>query len=148
MPDKILIAVDGSDQALHAFNFYVSTVHRADNEVVILHCPELTQAFSKHLKAGDHSQDWSELLEQEKKRWNTVQERYQALIEEHKLKGEFEVEPSNKPGESIVRVATDKKADMIVMGTRGLGTIRRTIMGSVSDYVVHHAHCPVIVCRQ
>ena len=36
---------------------------------------------------------------------------------------------------------------MIVMGTRGLGTIRRTLMGSVSDYVVHHARIPVIVVR-
>ncbi len=34
------------------------------------------------------------------------------------------------------------------MGTRGMGTIRRTLLGSVSDYVVHHAHCPVTVCRQ
>ena len=37
---------------------------------------------------------------------------------------------------------------MIVMGTRGLGTVRRTILGSVSDYVLHHAHCPVIICKK
>ena len=36
---------------------------------------------------------------------------------------------------------------MIVLGTRGQGTVRRTILGSVSDYVVHHAHVPVTVCR-
>jgi len=148
MPDKVLLAVDASDQALHAFNFYCSTVHRPDNEVCVLHCPELTAAFSKHLKGGEQNQDWSELLKEEEKRWNTVQTKYQKLIEEHTLKGEFEVQPHNKPGEAIVKVATEKKVDMIVMGTRGLGTFRRTIMGSVSDYVVHHAHCPVIVCRQ
>ncbi len=54
----------------------------------------------------------------------------------------------SKPGEAIVDASQEVKADMIIMGTRGLGTIRRTIMGSVSDYVVHHASCPVIVCRQ
>lgn len=53
-----------------------------------------------------------------------------------------------KPGEAICRIAEEEKATMIVMGTRGLGKVRRTIMGSVSDYVVHHSHCPVIVCRQ
>ena len=37
---------------------------------------------------------------------------------------------------------------MIVMGTRGMGVVRRTLLGSISDYVVHHAHCPVLVCRE
>lgn len=50
-------------------------------------------------------------------------------------------------GEAIVGVAHDKKADLIVCGCRGLGTIRRTIMGSVSDYVVHHSNVPVFICR-
>ena len=52
-----------------------------------------------------------------------------------------------KPGEMICNTANSEKCDYIVMGTRGLGKLRRTIMGSVSDYVVHHAHCPVIVAR-
>jgi nucleotide-binding universal stress UspA family protein len=36
---------------------------------------------------------------------------------------------------------------LIVMGSRGLGGIRRALMGSVSDAVVRHAHCPVLVVR-
>jgi nucleotide-binding universal stress UspA family protein len=63
------------------------------------------------------------------------------------LTGKIKAIFSGKPGEVIVDMALEEKASMIVMGTRGLGTIRRTIMGSVSDYVVHHAHCPVVVCR-
>jgi nucleotide-binding universal stress UspA family protein len=35
-----------------------------------------------------------------------------------------------------------------VMGSRGLGGIRRALMGSVSDAVVRHAHCPVMVVRR
>ena len=54
----------------------------------------------------------------------------------------------SSPGEFVVKVAEEEKAAMIVMGTRGMGTIRRTILGSVSDYVVHHAHCPVLIARQ
>ena len=52
------------------------------------------------------------------------------------------------PGEVVVKVAKDKKAQLVVMGTRGQGLIRRTFMGSVSDYVVHHCHCPMLICRQ
>ena len=52
-----------------------------------------------------------------------------------------------KPGQVICKIAADEKATMIVIGTRGMGKVRRTIMGSVSDYVVHHATCPVVVCR-
>jgi len=37
---------------------------------------------------------------------------------------------------------------LIVMGSRGLGGVRRALMGSVSDSVVRHAHCPVLVVRQ
>jgi len=57
-------------------------------------------------------------------------------------------ESGSKPGEIICKVAEEEDVAMIIVGTRGLGKVRRAIMGSVSDYVVHHAPCPVIVCRQ
>jgi nucleotide-binding universal stress UspA family protein len=49
--------------------------------------------------------------------------------------------------QQIVRVAEDIGAGLIVMGSRGLGGVRRALMGSVSDSVVRHAHCPVLVVR-
>lgn len=63
------------------------------------------------------------------------------------IKGEAVPITGKKPEEAIISKAEEVKAAMIVMGTRGLGTIRRTLMGSVSDYVVHHAGIPVIVVR-
>ena len=53
-----------------------------------------------------------------------------------------------KAGEVVVHVANDRHAELILTGTRGVGTIRRTILGSVSDYVVHHAHCAVVTVRK
>ncbi|MDQ3737093.1 MAG: universal stress protein, partial [Actinomycetota bacterium] len=38
-------------------------------------------------------------------------------------------------------------ADLVVVGSRGLGGIRRALLGGVSDSVVRHAHCPVLVVR-
>ena len=49
--------------------------------------------------------------------------------------------------QQIVKVAEDVGAGLIVMGSRGLGGVRRVLMGSVSDLVVRHAHCPVLVVR-
>jgi nucleotide-binding universal stress UspA family protein len=49
--------------------------------------------------------------------------------------------------EEIVRLAEELGAGLIVLGSRGLGGVRRALMGSVSDSVVHHAHCPVLVVR-
>jgi nucleotide-binding universal stress UspA family protein len=46
-----------------------------------------------------------------------------------------------------VQVAEHIGAGLIVMGSRGLGGVRRALMGSVSDSVVRHAHCPVLVVR-
>ena len=47
----------------------------------------------------------------------------------------------------IVNLSEEVGADLIVMGSRGLGGVRRALMGSVSDSVVRHAHCPVFVVR-
>ena len=48
-------------------------------------------------------------------------------------------------GADIVKVAKSGDADFIVIGSRGLSQARRTILGSVSEYVVHHSRIPVII---
>lgn len=53
---------------------------------------------------------------------------------------------SKRPGEGIIEAAEKEKADCIVMGTRGLDMVRRTLLGSVSDYVVRHSNVPVVIC--
>jgi len=50
--------------------------------------------------------------------------------------------------EEIVVLAEELGADLIVIGSRGLGGLRRVLVGSVSDSVVRHAHCPVLVARK
>lgn len=50
--------------------------------------------------------------------------------------------------ERVVALAEELGADLVVMGSRGLGGLRRALLGSVSDSVVRHAHCPVLVVRK
>jgi nucleotide-binding universal stress UspA family protein len=53
-----------------------------------------------------------------------------------------------RPDAQIVGLADELGAGLIVLGSRGLGLLRRALMGSVSDSVVRHAHCPVLVVRE
>jgi nucleotide-binding universal stress UspA family protein len=54
---------------------------------------------------------------------------------------------NGRPEQEIVALAEELGAGLIVMGGRGLGGMKRALMGSVSDSVVRHAHCPVLVAR-
>jgi nucleotide-binding universal stress UspA family protein len=64
-----------------------------------------------------------------------VAQTYVRLVEEHRDR-------------AIVELADELEVGLIVMGSRGLGGVRRALMGSVSDSVVKHAHCPVMVVRR
>ena len=52
-----------------------------------------------------------------------------------------------EPGDAIVAAADSENADLIVVGSHGRSGVSRFFIGSVSDYVVRHAHCPVMVVR-
>ncbi|HLX34810.1 MAG TPA: universal stress protein [Candidatus Limnocylindrales bacterium] len=51
------------------------------------------------------------------------------------------------PGEAIVDVARSEQVDMVVVGSHGRGAVGRFFIGSVSEHVVRHAPCPVLVVR-
>jgi len=51
------------------------------------------------------------------------------------------------PGDGIVAAADAEHADLIVVGTHARGGVGRSILGSVSDHVIRHARCPVLVVR-
>jgi nucleotide-binding universal stress UspA family protein len=51
-------------------------------------------------------------------------------------------------GETLVKYANDNGADLIVMGSHGRSAVGRLLLGSVSNYVVKHAKCPVLIVRE
>jgi nucleotide-binding universal stress UspA family protein len=52
-----------------------------------------------------------------------------------------------EPGPAIIEAAVAETADLLVVGTHGRGRFERLVLGSVSDHVVRHAPCPVLIVR-
>ncbi|KAK9694108.1 hypothetical protein K7432_013571 [Basidiobolus ranarum] len=50
--------------------------------------------------------------------------------------------------DEIVRKSVELKADLVIMGSRGLGTLKRALLGSVSDYCAHHLPMPLIIVKE
>jgi nucleotide-binding universal stress UspA family protein len=51
------------------------------------------------------------------------------------------------PAETVCQVAAEEKADLVAVGSHGKGWARRALLGSVSQHVIQHAPCPVLVVR-
>ncbi|KAL5015112.1 hypothetical protein ScPMuIL_009382 [Solemya velum] len=136
----VAIAVDESEHSEQAFRWYMDNIRRPDDFLLLIHCPE-TYDFTM-ASPGVVEQ----LLKELEERVNKLEQTYRAKLKGHGVVGKFRT-GSGKPGETICSISKEENATMIITGTRGLGKFRRTIMGSVSDYVIHHSNVPVLVCR-
>lgn len=142
----VIVAVDASQQAEHAFDWYLTHIHRPENIIVIVHCIDLdsiTEQDDVELTDELSSRSW----EQQRQKIKAVEDKYRWKLNEHGLPGKILME-SGKPVDVIVNVATHENAGLIVLGSRGLGRLKRTFTStSVSDHVLHRARCPVVICR-
>ena len=53
-----------------------------------------------------------------------------------------------RPGEEIVQAANEPGVGLVVVGARGFGALKRVLLGSVSERVLHEAECPVLIVKQ
>lgn len=143
----IIVAIDHSEQATHAVQYYMDKMHRKGNKLMLVHCIELPEmsihnAREIHMSPGVLAAMWKE----EEAKSRQLEEKMKVLLTNKGISAKLR-SCAGKPGEMICRIAEEENATLIVTGGRGTGTLRRTILGSVSDYLLKHAHCPVIVCR-
>lgn len=54
---------------------------------------------------------------------------------------------AGSPHQTIVKIAEQTQPDWIIMGSRGASNIKEIVMGSVSQYVLHHVSCPVMIVK-
>ncbi|XP_060598422.1 putative universal stress protein SAUSA300_1656 isoform X2 [Ruditapes philippinarum] len=142
---KVLIAMDGSKHALFAFEWYAKNVYKETDNVIMAYCAEYNINVPMLLASPVAV---ANIVEQHEEAVLKVFKKLDEIANRYKIKHTLErIERPHRPGEAIVKAAHQQNIDLIITGTRGLGTIRRTILGSVSDYIIHHARVPVIVCK-
>ncbi|MDY6862659.1 MAG: universal stress protein, partial [Thermodesulfobacteriota bacterium] len=76
-----------------------------------------------------------------------ILDRSQKLFEGSGQKCETIILASENITNEILDYAESEKFDYIIIGTRGIGGLKRMFLGSIADKVIRHAHCPVIVIR-
>lgn len=144
----VVIAMDGSYHSGYAFQWYVDNIRKPNDVVYIVHSLERLrhEPFQTALGTAD-VQAVCNVLKEEEEQEKTLLDKLNELLKENKLTGEVKTGSGGKPGEVVIKIANEVGADMIVCGSRGHGKLRRTVMGVVSDFILHHSEVPVTICR-
>ncbi|XP_053377306.1 uncharacterized protein LOC128547847 [Mercenaria mercenaria] len=148
----VAIAVDGSENAKYAFQYYVQEIRKENDKVFLIHSVEFNSIL--HTTRWDSSpftidmDTIGSLMKQEDQKTRQKMKQFETLLKESGIDGTVKSVHAEQTGEAICKAIGEINASLVVMGTRGVGKIRRTFMGSVSDYVVHHSHVPVLICRK
>src|SRR4028119_251791 len=145
-PTKILLATDGSEEAELPLRTAVDLANTTDSELhVVTVGRDYHPAYFEFAEPGDLRERALRVLEREAEE---VLDRQVEKIEESggTVTGTH-LRMGGRKDEQIISLSEEVGAGLIVMGSRGLGGVRRALMGSVSDSVVRHAHCPVLVVR-
>ena len=138
-PTKILLATDGSMEAELAATTAAELAERTDSELHVIHVGEFvpTLLAQTEVEPAQLEREAQQLLDEQVRR---VEEAGGTVKAAHLRLG--------RADEEIVDLAQEIGSGFIVMGSRGRSRIRRALMGSVSDSVVRHAHCPVTIVRE
>ncbi|WP_436929726.1 universal stress protein [Halosimplex halobium] len=142
MGKRILVPVDGSEQAHRAFEFVAEEFGGA--EVVLLHVVNPAEAgYSAQASIPSFSEEW---YESERAAAEELFDEIADLADGTDLSIEREIEVG-KPIRVIVEFAEDEAVDQIVMGSHGRSGVTRILLGSVAEAVVRRSPVPVTVVR-
>jgi nucleotide-binding universal stress UspA family protein len=139
MYSSIIVAVDGSEQGMLALN----------------HARAIAECFSAKLilvHAFPHTSDLRDAVEYNSLVGLRIKKGEEIIAAARKQLGRISVEVVEEllegpAPEAILSVATTRHCDLIVMGSRGMGTLKGMVFGSVSTKISHYASCPVMVVR-
>ncbi|CAA9461412.1 MAG: Universal stress protein family [uncultured Rubrobacteraceae bacterium] len=153
-PTRILLASDGSESAAHATEVVVELSKKTNSELHVLYVGEYSTAPFVP-QAADPAwvvqENLAPLEEQRQQFEQVARQTLDAEVQQVREVGGTVTQAHLRigtPAAEIVKLAEELEVGLIVVGSRGLGGIRRTLIGSVADSVVRHAHCLVLVVRK
>jgi nucleotide-binding universal stress UspA family protein len=148
-PTKILLATDGSKEAQLAARTAADLANSTNSElhVVTVALGNPDPIYHIH-EASLRYETYEEALEAvTTEAQKVLDEQVQKIEEARGTVKEAHLRIGERRDQAIVHLAEELGAGLIVLGSRGLGGVKRALIGSVSDSVVRHAHCPVMVVR-
>jgi nucleotide-binding universal stress UspA family protein len=149
---KLLVAIDGSEASHKALQTAIDLAVPTQAIVLLITVVEpVSDYFPKVMMPTGDWVGWQSVpnIELEKALMETGQtllQKSESACQEAGVECQTRLEIGN-PREAICALIKDEAPDFAIVGSRGLGTVERLMLGSVSDYVVHHATHPVIVVR-
>ncbi len=143
---KILVPYDGSEHAKKALVQAIALAEAGKGKLYIASVCNIVSVMSNFdqvsIAEGCLTTQLSQDLEKQCRA--DLEEAKGAVPEGVPVETLFEV---GSPGPVLLQMADDMKADLIVMGSRGLGPLKGIFMGSVSSYLVSRAKCPVLIVK-
>lgn len=151
---KVLVGIDGSESSQKALQQALRLVRQDETSYVLLAVEEpvvMTSASPIPGVLGASGaiawQEESELIQIQKQRLEQALQTAETLCQQAGATCSCRSEIGS-PKLTICEVAQQENCDLIVVGSHGYQGLQRILMGSVSDHVVRHAHCAVLVVRE
>ena len=137
MYNRIIAATDGSRYSKAAVDEAIKIAKASKGNLTIVSVVDVTEEFETEAP---------ELTERFERQFKAMVERIKKQAKAKGVKAEGIVK-IGEPYNVIISAAKAKKADLIVMGSHGRRGLSRLLMGSVTERVIGHAKCPVLVVK-
>jgi nucleotide-binding universal stress UspA family protein len=146
---NVLVAMDGSEDSFQAVRFLQSFALPRQTKVRLLSVVERLRypTTAPGSVQGQLVRMLKELEAERRGELDKVLERAAGQLDD-KITRVTRYTPTGDPAEEIVATAKDFDTDLVVVGARGLGGVARVLLGSVSEKVLHHARCPVLIVKE
>ena len=154
--NRIVVLVDGSDYADRAAQAAINLAKQYNSELVVLHAVAYPApiVFTPAIGPSIGSETTPVTIESDDYFDTAIrhgEELVSRVVQTAKSEGVLArgevLKSATSVVESVLEAIAKQNADLVVVGTRGLGGFRKLLLGSVSSGLVSHAHCSVLVVR-